>query len=163
VTISAASRGEWTQRDSGRAGSIRQRKANQALKRTAGSGRWRFAARFLAATWFGRIYGAYAMKKKNYKSILAKLKREIKDTKNHAFHDVDDWTMANDLLNGVLIGYTINERSDRELLHRIGLKYSLIPLCPGEVVDIDVSDDHRITRSFVRTMFGKMQISPKKG
>ena len=76
---------------------------------------------------------------------------------------IGDWIMANDLLNGVLIGYTINERSKRELLHRIGLKYDLIPLCPGEVVDIDVSDDHRIMRSFVRTMFGKMQISPKRG
>lgn len=103
------------------------------------------------------------MRKKNYKSVLAKFKKEIKDTKNYAFHDFDDWTMAKDLLNGVLIGYTIIERSNRELLHRIGLKYSLIPLCPGEVVDIDVSDDLKIMRSFVRTMFGKMQISPKKG
>ena len=108
------------------------------------------------------IHGA-CMKKKNYKSILAKFKKEIKDTNNHVFHGVDDWTLANDLLNGVLIGYTINERSKRELLHQIGLKYSLIPLCPGEVVDIDVSEDNRIMRSFVRTIFGKMQISPKKG
>ena len=101
------------------------------------------------------------MKKENYKSILSKFKREIKNTHNHVFHDVDNWTMANDLMNGVLVGYTINERSERELLHRIGLKYGLIPLCPGEVVDIDVSDHHKIMRSFVRTMFGKMQINPK--
>jgi len=116
---------------------------------------------FPSALMPGVIHGAYAMKKENYKSILSKFKREIKDTHNHVFHDVDNWTMANDLMNGVLIGYTINERSERELLHRIGLKYGLIPLCPGEVVDIDVSDDHKIMRSFVRTMFGKMQISPK--
>ena len=103
------------------------------------------------------------MKKKNYKFLLTKFKKEIKGTYNHVFQNVDNWTMANDLLNGVLIGYTINERSNRELLHQIGLKYDLIPLCPGEVVDIDVSDDHRIMRSFVRTMFGKMQISPKSG
>ncbi|OQX90534.1 MAG: hypothetical protein B6D58_10115 [candidate division Zixibacteria bacterium 4484_95] len=132
------------------------------------------------------------MKKENYKSILSKFKREIKNTHNHVFHDailskfkreiknthnhvfhdVDNWTMANDIMNGVLVGYTINERSERvgytinerserELLHRIGLKYGLIPLCPGEVVDIDVSDHHKIMRSFVRTMFGKMQINPK--
>jgi len=103
------------------------------------------------------------MKKKNYKSLLNKFKQEIKDTNNHLFQNVDNWTMANDLLNGVLIGYTIKERSERELLHQIGLKYDLIPLCPGEVVDIDVSDDNSIMRSFVRTMFGKMQINPKSG
>ena len=74
---------------------------------------------------------------------------------------VDNWTLADDLLNGVLIGYKIKERSDRELLHRIGLKYGLIPLCPGEVVDIDMSKDITILSSFVRTSFGKMQISPK--
>lgn len=101
------------------------------------------------------------MKKKNYKSLLAKFKKEVKDTNDHAFQNVDHWTIADDLLNGVLIGYTIEDRSKRELLHRIGLKYDLIALCPGEVVDIDVSDDPRILRSFVRTMFGKMQISPK--
>jgi len=56
------------------------------------------------------------MKKENYKSILSKFKREIKNTHNHVFHDVDNWTMANDIMNGVLIGYTINERSERELL-----------------------------------------------
>jgi hypothetical protein len=54
------------------------------------------------------------MKKKNYKPVLARFKKEIKDTSNHVFHDVDDWTMADDLLNGVLIGYRINQRSERD-------------------------------------------------
>lgn len=101
------------------------------------------------------------MNKKNYKPLFNKFKQEIKDTNNRSFKNVDNWTIADDLLNGVLIGYTIKERSERELLHHIGLKYGLIPLCPDEVVDIDVSDDNRIMRSFVRTIFGKMQISPK--
>jgi len=35
------------------------------------------------------IHGAYTMKKKNYKSIFSKFKKEIKDTKSHVFHDVD--------------------------------------------------------------------------
>lgn len=103
------------------------------------------------------------MNKKNYKLLFNKFKQEIKDTNNSSFKNVDNWTMADDLLNGVLIGYTIKERCERELLHHIGLNYDLIPLCPDEVVDIDVSDDNSIMRSFVRTIFGKMQISPKPG
>ena len=109
------------------------------------------------------FHGVYGMNEKNYKPLLNKFKQEIKNTNNRAFKNVDNWTMADDLLNGVLIGYTIKERSERELLHHIGLKYDLIPLCPNEVVDIDVSDDFSIMRSFVRTIFGKMQISPKPG
>ena len=73
---------------------------------------------------------------------------------------MESWTIADDLLNGVIIGYTIKDQSDRELLHSIGLKYNLIPLCQGEVVDIDVSSEGKIIRSFVRTIFGKLQISP---
>ena len=101
------------------------------------------------------------MNEKNYKSLLKAFKQEIINIKNSSFRNVDNWTMADDLLNGVLIGYTIEERSDRELLHQIGLKYDLIPLCTNEVVDIDVSPENKIMRSFVRTVFGKMQISPK--
>jgi len=64
-------------------------------------------------------------------------------------------------LNGVLIGYTIRDQSDRELLHSIGRKYGLIPLCPDEVVDIDVSGQGGIIGFFVRTMFGKLYISSR--
>jgi len=103
------------------------------------------------------------MNETNYKPLFDRFLQDVKNTNNSSFINLDNWTMADDLLNGVLIGYTIKKRSDRELLHRIGLKYGLIPLCPDEVVDIDVSDDNKITRSFVRTLFGKMQISPKSG
>ena len=65
------------------------------------------------------------MNKKNYKPLFNKFKQEIKDTNNRSFKNVDNWTIADDLLNGVLIGYTIKERSERELLHHkkgIGVK-----------------------------------------
>ncbi len=100
------------------------------------------------------------MKEKNFKILLEKFKKEICDTQFSVFQNIEKWTLAHDVQNAVLIGYIINDKSKRLLLHRIGLKYSLIPLCPGEVVDIDYSDDLKIVRSYVRTQFGKMQISP---
>ena len=100
------------------------------------------------------------MKEKDYKPLFDKFVQDVKKIKNPSFINMDNWTMANDLLNGVLIGYTIKDQSDRELLHRMGLEYGLIPLCPDEVVDIDVSSDNNITMSFVRTLFGRMRISP---
>ena len=103
------------------------------------------------------------MKEKNYKHLLDLFLQEVKKLKNPSFINLENWTIADDLLNGVVIGYIINDQSDRELLHNIGLKYGLIPLCPGEVVDIDVSSEDTIIRSFVRTMFGKLQISPQVG
>ena len=103
------------------------------------------------------------MKEKNYKHLLDLFMQEVKKLRNPSFINLENWTIADDLLNGVVIGYTINDQSDRELLHGIGLKYGLIPLCPGEVVDIDVSSEGTIIMSFVRTMFGKLQISPQVG
>ena len=76
---------------------------------------------------------------------------------------MENWTLSKDLLNGVIIGYTIENKSDRELLHKIGLKYGLIPLCPNEVVDLDLSIEGEPFRSIVRTMFGKMEIKKKGG
>ena len=94
------------------------------------------------------------MKKKNYKRLFNLFVQDVKKVKNSSFVNINNWTLADDLLNGVLIGYTISDQSDRELLHSIGRKYGLIPLCPDEVVDIDVSGEGKIIGSFVRTMFG---------
>ena len=103
------------------------------------------------------------MKKKNYKRLFNLFVKDVKKIKNSSFLNIDNWTLSDDLLNGVLIGYTIRDQSDRELLHSIGRRYGLIPLCPDEVVDIEVSDDGKIFGSFVRTMFGKLYISQKSG
>ncbi|WP_153306899.1 hypothetical protein [Desulfonatronum thioautotrophicum] len=100
------------------------------------------------------------MNKTNYKLLLEKFKNEICNSQNSVFQDIEKWSMAHDVKNAVLIGYVINDQAKRILLHRIGLKFGLIPLCPGDVVDIDFSEDSKIVRSYVRTQFGKMQISP---
>jgi len=98
------------------------------------------------------------MKKKNYKRLFNSFIQDVKKIENTLFINIDNWTLADDLLNGVLIGYTIRNQSDRELLHNIGRKYGLIPLCPDEVVDIDVSNEGKIIGSFVRTILGKLYI-----
>ena len=100
------------------------------------------------------------MKEKNYKLLLDSFLQEVKKMKNPSFINIENWTIADDLLNGVIIGHTITDQSDRELLHSIELKHSLIPLCSGVVVGIGVSSEGRIIRSFVRTIFGKLQINP---
>lgn len=100
------------------------------------------------------------MKEKNYKNLLSLFKQEVKKMKNPSFINIEDWTLSDDLLNGVLIGYTIKDKSDRELIHNIGLKYGLIPLCPNEFVDLDLSSEGKPIRSVVMTLFGKLQIKP---
>ena len=101
------------------------------------------------------------MKKIDYKKKFKMFMKEIKKTKSPAFINLENWTLLNDLQNGVQIGYEVEKQSDRELLHEIGLKYGLIPLCPNEVVDLDLSDDGIPIRSIVRTKFGKMTIKKK--
>jgi hypothetical protein len=103
------------------------------------------------------------MKKKNYKHLLNLFVKDVKKIENPSFVNIDNWTLSDELLNGVIIGYTIFDQSDRELLHSIGRKYGLIPLCSDEVVDIEVSGDGKILASFVRTMFGKLYMSQKSG
>jgi len=103
------------------------------------------------------------MKKKNNKRLFNLFVKDVKKLRNSSFVNIDNWTLSDDLLNGILIGYTIFDQSDRELLHSIGRKYDLIPLCPNEFVDIEVSGDGKIFGSFVRTMFGKLYISQKSG
>jgi hypothetical protein len=103
------------------------------------------------------------MKKKNYKRLFNLFVKDVKKIRNSSLVNIDNWTLSDDLLNGVLIGYTIFDQSDRELLHSIGRKYDLIPLCPNEFVDIEVSGDGKIFGSFVQTMFGKLYISQKSG
>ncbi len=101
------------------------------------------------------------MKKKDYKKSFNLFMQEIKKHKNPSFMNLENWALSKDLLNGVKIGYTIENQSDRELLHKIGLKYGLIPLCLNEVVDVDLSDEGEPIRSVVMTIFGRMQIKSK--
>jgi len=98
------------------------------------------------------------MKEKNFKNEFKLFMEEIEQTNNPSLINLENWVLSKDLLNGVKIGYTIENQSDRELLHEIGLKYGLIPLCSNEVVDLDLSDKGEPFRSIVRTKFGKLEI-----
>ena len=96
------------------------------------------------------------MEEINYNGALSLFIQEIRELKNPSFVNIDNWVLSDDLLDGVLVGYSIKKASDRRLIHDIGLKYGLIPLCPEDVVDLDYSTGKM--RSVVVTRFGKYQI-----
>jgi len=71
-------------------------------------------------------------------------------------------SLCDDLDNGVSIGCSIANLSDRKLLHQIGQKHGLIPLCKNEVVDLEMDDDYKPKYAIVRTSFGTLKILPRK-
>ena len=99
------------------------------------------------------------MKEKDYKSNLSLFKEEVKHLHEPYFVNVDEWYLCDEPLNGVKIGYTIDDQCARKLIHYIGLKHELLVLCPNDVIDIDVKDD-KILGSFIRSDYGKLQIKP---
>jgi len=99
------------------------------------------------------------MKEKDYKSNLLLLKEEVKHLHEPYFINVDEWCLCGEPLNGVTIGYAIEDQCARKLIHYIGLKNKLLILCPNDVVDIDVKDN-KILGSFIRSDYGKLQIKP---
>ena len=89
--------------------------------------------------------------------------KNIKELNNPSFVNPEKWTLCHDLQNGVSVGSIIADESDRKLLHRIGQQYGLIPLCPNEVVGLDLAKDGEINFAVVETAFGRLKIEPKKG
>ena len=103
------------------------------------------------------------MIEEDYDSRLREFIDEIKELDLAAFEDPDSWVLTEDLLNGVDIGYEINSPLERKVLHHIGQRYGLIPLCPSEVVDLAYSGsgDDKERVAVVRTRFGDLPIKPK--
>jgi len=99
------------------------------------------------------------MKEKDYKSNLLLLKEEVKHLHEPYFIYVDEWCLCGEPLNGVTIGYSIEDQCARKLIHYIGLKHELLILCPNDVIDIDVKGG-KILGSFIRSDYGKLQIKP---
>ena len=95
-------------------------------------------------------------------SLLLSFIQEIKDLDNLSYLNPENWSLCDDLQNGVEIGYSISKFSDREVLHKIGQKYGLIPLCPHEVVDIEMGAGFKPKYAIVKTSFGNLKILPKK-
>ena len=102
------------------------------------------------------------MNNTNYKSLLLSFVQEVKELNNPSFSKLESWSLRDDLENGISIGYSISNLSDRKLLHQIGQKYGLIPLCPHEVVDLEMGDDFKPKYAIVRTSFGNFKILPRK-
>ena len=101
------------------------------------------------------------MNEKTYKSRLADFVNEIKELDIAVFKEPDTWFLSDELENGVKVGYKIPSLSERRILHHIGQRYGLIPLCPGEVVDLEYSEDQNSMSAVVRTEYGSLPIKRK--
>lgn len=100
------------------------------------------------------------MKKTNYKQGLRDFVTEIEGLQNPAFVKPDRWYLSTDILNAVIIDYEIESFADRKRLHEVGRKHGLIPLCPGDVVDLEMLNGSMT--SVVRTSYGLLQIASQR-
>ncbi len=98
----------------------------------------------------------FPLSNNNYKSRLREFVAEIEQLDLPAFIATDRWRLREDLQNGVSIGYALKSPSDRKILHHIGQRYGLIPLCPGDVLDLESTGDGM--RAVVRTPFGDLPL-----
>ena len=79
------------------------------------------------------------------------------------FKNPEIWTLSNETLNGVLIGYELPTKASRSLLHEIGQKHGLIPLCPDDVIDLKMSKDCTPEGVIVISRHGEFAVRKKKG
>jgi hypothetical protein len=100
------------------------------------------------------------MADKRYDTRLQELIAEIEQLNLPALAATHHWRLLNDIENGVDIGYDVTSLSDRKILHHIGQRYGLIALCPGDVVDVEMSNG--FTSFVVTTPFGKLPIRPRQ-
>lgn len=106
------------------------------------------------------------MKEHNYQDNFLAFLSEIKEQNNPSFIHCDNWLLPGEPLplNGVKIDHEISNKNDRELLHNIGQRNGLIPLCPNDLISIDptVVNDSKITKIFVRTATGNFYLKKHK-
>jgi len=100
----------------------------------------------------------------NFKAFLDK----INDINNPSFVERDKWRLPlpeeMTPLNGVLIGYELENKQDRKQLHNIGQQFGLIPLCPNDLVDLDISDlsTSELPKPYVHSIHGKFYLKKPK-
>jgi len=92
----------------------------------------------------------------SYEENLIRFKEEVKSLNESSFKNVENWRISKNLLNGVIIGYSMKDRCARKLLHYVGLKHDLNVLCPNDIVDLEVRNG--IRGSIIRTEFGNLSI-----
>lgn len=96
------------------------------------------------------------MANKRFDGSLREFIAEIEQLDIPAFVATDRWRLHEGIENAVAIGYELSLPSDRKILHHIGRRYGLIALCPGDVVDLEMSNGRMI--GVVRTRFGSLPI-----
>jgi orotidine-5'-phosphate decarboxylase len=74
------------------------------------------------------------------------------------FKDPEKWTRSKEILNGVKIGYELPIKSSRMLLHEIGQKHGVIPLCPDDVVDLKLSKEFEPVGVIVISRHGEFSV-----
>jgi len=77
------------------------------------------------------------------------------------FRQPEKWTLSTDTLNGVLIGYELPTKTSRTLLHEIGQKHGLIPLCPDDMIDLKMSKEYRPMGVVVISRHGEFMVRKK--
>jgi hypothetical protein len=106
------------------------------------------------------------MNEQNYLDNFLVFLTKIKEQNNPSFMKCDSWSLPGDPLpmNGVRIEQEINNKNDRELLHNIGQKNGLIPLCLNDLIGIDpkIKNDSKITKVYVQTSIGKLYLQKQK-
>ena len=94
-----------------------------------------------------------------YGPLLVEFKQEISHLNKSSFANWQAWKLSTETLNGVLIGKPVEGPADRKQLHRIGQKYGLIPICPGDLIDLDFTGDPgKPFTAVVVTSIGKLPI-----
>jgi len=101
------------------------------------------------------------MKEKNYSNQLESFVVEIIDLGIDEFKDPGKWILSKEILNGVLIGYELLTKTGRLLLHEIGQKHGVIPLCPDDTIDLKMSKEYTPEGVIVRSKHGVFSVDKK--
>lgn len=100
------------------------------------------------------------MANERYEDRLREFIAEIEQLDIPAFEATHRWRLHEDIENAVAIGYDLSLPSNRKILHHIGRRYGLIALCPGDVVDVEISGGSMT--AVVRTPFGTLSIGRRR-
>ena len=105
------------------------------------------------------------MKNIDYRKQIKSFIAEIVDMDIDEFKNPENWTISTEVLNGVLIGYELPTKSSRLLLHEVGQKHSVIPLCPDDVIDLKMSKDYKPEGVIVivRSRYGELLVRKSNG
>lgn len=103
------------------------------------------------------------MKNIDYSKQIKSFIVDIVDMDIDEFKSPKNWTTSTEVLNGVMIGYELPTKSSRFLLHEVGKKHNVIPLCPDDVIDFKMSKDFKPEGVIVRSTHGEFLVKKNNG